>query len=648
MILTDFWRNIESKYSNLFNAQPHSKVEKVRNSEDYTELSRIKRGGVSVDGITEKGNSSNPLASWDQGDDDGEGDEERYFLQTNLDQTEKGTLGSSAQGTTAFTKLFLEMLNNPDFGTGSSTVAQITQHTGTPQTQQLGITTTEAANVSTNQAGTTSATSTGKVVTGEFPLKSRMQFDGGTGDDGGDGEYQGPKRPREQELAKEKKGKKPKAAETEKSAVFSMNQSANGLHPMPNPSQFPYTVTPVSSSQGRGKEIDLDTELRSREELLKKIQASPQPTVDDELLTPHDFKYADKNMPLPMKSTKSKGREGKKMELSLATLDIYDMVVSDVIKLNQATVQVIQAKVEEQTVLLERLKGQIEAKDAEIQECKNALCAEPLYAVPTTTRPPLEPTTRPPETEISNKTELAKTALRSMRKVIVDNLDNKERLLRNAWELANRAQLLNRSISVIRGQLEMELQNDNDFEENYVRPYLDAVAKVDYTIRQAQQWPNDIQLVEIRRGWSYRIKLLAQLITDCNNLEEKRVGLVSKLDRNVQYLEGPMLMREGKLRSRNDFNDEVTKIRENFAKEYYSKRKITDEDIRKWLTDPAMINSKVGSALETEDMELYNIENSLLEIKVKKNTTVGPFREDIRITVDHIRDSAQQSQPPLP
>ena len=107
-------------------------------------------------------------------------------------------------------------------------------------------------------------------------------------------------------------------------------------------------------------------------------------------------------------------------------------------------------------------------------------------------------------------------------------------------------------------------------------------------------------------------------------------------------------MREGKLQSRHDFNDEVTKIRENFAKEYYRKRKITDEDIRKWLTDAAMINSKVGSALETEDMELYNIENSLLENKVKKNTTVGPFREDIRITVDHIRASAQQGQPPLP
>lgn len=83
--------------------------------------------------------------------------------------------------------------------------------------------------------------------------------------------------------------------------------------------------------------------------------------------------------------------------------------------------------------------------------------------------------------------------------------------------------------------------------------------------------------------------------------------MVSKLDTNVQYLEGPMLMREGKLQSRHDFNDEVTKIRENFAKEYYSKRKITDEDIRKWLTDAAMINSKVGSALETDDMEVGNI-----------------------------------------
>lgn len=391
------------------------------------------------------------------------------------------------------------MLNNPNFGIGTSTVAQTTQHTGTPQTPQLGITTTKAANVSTNQAGT-SATFTGTGVTGKFLLKSRMQFYGGTGDEGGDKEYQGSKRPREHELAKEEKGKKPKAAETEKSAVFSMNHGANGLHPMPNPSQFLYTVTPVPSNQGKGKEIDLDTELRSREELLKKIQASPQPTVDDELLTPHDFKYADKNMPLLMKSTKSKGREGKNMESSSATLDIYDMAVSDVVKLNQATAQVIQAKFEEQTALLERLKGQIEAKDTEIQEYKNALCAEPLYVVPKTTRLPLESTTRPPETEVSNKTELAKTALRSMRKVIIDNLDNKESLLKNAWELANRAQLLNRSISMIKGQLEMELQNDNDFEENYVRPYLDFVAKVDYTMRQAQQWLNDIQLVEIRRG----------------------------------------------------------------------------------------------------------------------------------------------------
>lgn len=637
---------IEFKYLNLF-SQPHSSEGIVRNI-DYTEVSRIKRGKVNVDAISEKNDSSDPLTSWDQGDND-EGDEAQYFLKTDRDQTETGTLGSSPQLTSAFIKMLLEWLRNPDFGTGISAVAQTTQHTGTPQTQQLGRTTTEATNVSANQAGTTSTTSTGKgVLTIEFPLKSIMQCCGGTGDDGGDEEHQGSKRPREHEVTKEKKNKKANAAEIERSSDFLKSPSGNDLHPMPDPSQSPSTVSPVPSRHGEGKEIDLDTELRSREELLKKIQASPQPTADNELLVPHNFKYADKNITLVMESEKSTGREKKKMEFPSATFDISDMAASDAVKLNQATAQVIQAKVDEHTALLERMRRQIDEKDAEIKEYKNALCAEPLYAGPTTIRSPVEPATLPPETEIGNKTELAKTALSSIRKVIVDNLGNKESLLKNTWELANRAQELNRSISVIRGQLELELQNDNDFEEHYVRPYMNAVEKVDYTIREAQQWPNDIQLIEIRRGWSYRIRLLTQLVTDCNKLEENRVGLGSKLDENVQNLAGPMLMHEGKLRSSDDFNNEVTKIKENFGKEYYSKNKITDEDIRKWVTDAAVINSKVGSALEIEDMELYNIENSLLEIKVKKNTTVGPFREDIRTTVDHIRVSAQQSQPPPP
>lgn len=98
--------------------------------------------------------------------------------------------------------------------------------------------------------------------------------------------------------------------------------------------------------------------------------------------------------------------------------------------------------------------------------------------------------------------------------------------------------------------------------------------------------------------------------------------MVSKLDESVQNLDGPVLMHEGKLRSSNDFNNEVIKIKENFGKEYYSKNKITYEDIRIWVTDAAVINSKVASALETGDMELYNIENSLLEIR---HMCVGAF-----------------------
>ena len=61
----------------------------------------------------------------------------------------------------------------------------------------------------------------------------------------------------------------------------------------------------------------------------------------------------------------------------------------------------------------------------------------------------------------------------------------------------NRAQLLDKIISVIKSQLEFGLKNYNDFEEHYVSPYLNAMEKLGYTIREAQLWPNDIQLIDI-------------------------------------------------------------------------------------------------------------------------------------------------------
>lgn len=116
---------------------------------------------------------------------------------------------------------------------------------------------------------------------------------------------------------------------------------------------------------------------------------------------------------------------------------------------------------------------------------------------------------------------------------------------------------------------------------------------------------------------------------------KKESLLLSDLKKNVGHLNGFVLLKDGKLQNRNVFDVSVGQLKINFAKYYEIWKKIDDIHIQKRLTDALVANAEVESVIDVQKVELKNVEDYLLEIGVKENNAMGPWRESIQSATGH-------------
>lgn len=328
------------------------------------------------------------------------------------------------------------------------------------------------------------------------------------------------------------------------------------------------------------------------------------------------------------------------VETATQVIDVKDMDASDAVRFCCATADVVKSKVEEQQATNYALEKIIEEQKNELNEFKSWS----LYVVPESSRPP-DNTEKKIDENNQGKYELAKSVLRSIKGVVVENLEGRQNLLNVAWEMAVQVDRIQNKFGHIKNSINQGQEANHLFEVQYIKPYrADTVPENERGVKDL----SNFQLVEATKVWEHNFRTLNELVEEWENLDRAKAQLQKDLNHQVRAFQCPPVFVDGTLTNEKQFQEVVGKLKDDFAKQFNSMSVISADDIKQWLIVASVNNAKLKEALENERNVLVRIDEDLMEIMAKCKLTVEPFKTRIKKVMDSLIVSHQQATPPPP
>jgi hypothetical protein len=106
------------------------------------------------------------------------------------------------------------------------------------------------------------------------------------------------------------------------------------------------------------------------------------------------------------------------------------------------------------------------------------------------------------------------------------------------------------------------------FTRNAVSTFVARVSNVDELTRKKQDFPSKNRLKQIQVGWLGRIDILRQLIATCDILEGRKSTLFLKVVDIVKELEGPTLIRDSTLLTKDQMEAELSTLKVAWGTEF--------------------------------------------------------------------------------
>lgn len=328
------------------------------------------------------------------------------------------------------------------------------------------------------------------------------------------------------------------------------------------------------------------------------------------------------------------------VETATEVIDVKDMDASDAVRFCSATADVVKSKVEEQQAKNYALEKIIEEQRNELNEFKSWS----LYVVPESSRP-ADHTEKKTDVDNHGKYEFAKSVLRSIKRVIVENLEGRQNLLNVAWGMAVQVDRIQNKFVHIKNSIHQGQEDNQLFEVQYIKPYLaDTVPENERGVKDL----SNFQLVEATKAWEHSFRTLNELVEEWEKLDRAKAQLQKDLNHQVQAFQCLPVFVDGTLTNEKQFQDMVGKLKDDFAKQFNSMSVISADDIKQWLIVASVDNAKLKEALENQRKVLVRIDEDLMEIMAKCKLTVEPFKTKIKKVMDSLVVSHQQPTLPLP
>jgi hypothetical protein len=95
--------------------------------------------------------------------------------------------------------------------------------------------------------------------------------------------------------------------------------------------------------------------------------------------------------------------------------------------------------------------------------------------------------------------------------------------------------------------LQKYLEDDEFFYKNALSTFVSRVSSLSDFNRKQQDFPSNHRIKQVKVGWLERIQMLWELIANCKKIDDKRSDSFLKSLEIVKELEGPQLIRESML-----------------------------------------------------------------------------------------------------
>ena len=114
--------------------------------------------------------------------------------------------------------------------------------------------------------------------------------------------------------------------------------------------------------------------------------------------------------------------------------------------------------------------------------------------------------------------------------------------------------------------LEFDLQHDENLSLNHVSTFSLKVQSLTEESKKTQSLSTFPRIRQIQVGWKGRVDILKSLMEKATLLEEWKSSIFFKLSNDIKELEGPPLIKGSTLISVNELNDELSKLKDKWAK----------------------------------------------------------------------------------
>jgi hypothetical protein len=127
-----------------------------------------------------------------------------------------------------------------------------------------------------------------------------------------------------------------------------------------------------------------------------------------------------------------------------------------------------------------------------------------------------------------------------------------------------------------------------------------------------------------------RIKFLRETLNELDVVKIKRADLFLKLMDLTKELDGPNLLMDTILVSKDQLLEQLEALKVAWASEFTDSIEFSKDEVERWLFRYINKYDDIDDTLHQLSIELRGMENELFEIKTKHKIMVAPMREYIK------------------
>ena len=181
-----------------------------------------------------------------------------------------------------------------------------------------------------------------------------------------------------------------------------------------------------------------------------------------------------------------------------------------------------------------------------------------------------------------------------------------------------------------------ELEKDLVFVNNVLDTFVKKLTSMSEQKHHMENFPSNNRIKKIKGGLDCRVDILQQLMLTCDLLEERRSKIFFKVAKSIKELEGPFVIQNSEIISREEFESGLKVIKTTLRVEFNGLTYILKKEIRIWLIDFVVEDSKHHASTQEDQAELSMVESEMFLVKVKEEVIVGPLEDYIRIWVTNV------------